>query len=143
MPGIGFMEQSNGIVTMPITVNSATGKTSTGSIEIRALNSKQRFVSAAKVFAGWFLLACLAVAVPILHFLLVPLVLLIGSVHAFFQYRVKSAILRGIGECPECTSKFSIAARVYGDNFDELCDGCHRSLMIKVDSTPAEPQVAA
>lgn len=72
-------------------------------------NTTDRLFRALKVLLLFWLAALIAVFIPIAHFILVPSLLLVGPVMAFYSYRLEKAAKNAQVHCPNCMQQVSIS----------------------------------
>ncbi len=117
-------------IKLPVRVHYGEDKVADGQVLLKIFSRGERVRRSLVVFSIWFVVALMAIAVPLLHFVLVPLFVFVGLVHASFRWGVISGILSGSGTCPACGAGFVIAAKPDRWPFGELCDGCSRQLVV-------------
>jgi hypothetical protein len=111
-------------------VTSTSGKIGNATVSVHSYSRMERSLRGIGIFVVWFLIAAVSILIPILHFILVPLFLLIGVAHAFSRAATVSIVKEGSGTCPECGAPFTIVSRALRWPFSEVCDGCSRQLQI-------------
>ena len=111
---------------------SSDGKRGIAIIEILKLNKFQRILRS--VWRGILLLtlSALSIAIPMLHFILVPIGLLITLVVSYSAFQVKEILVSGSGQCPSCNNNITIHQRNYKLPFSDVCEHCGRQLTIKL-----------
>jgi hypothetical protein len=97
----------------------------------RPLDHSERFARAGRIFAVFFGIALLTVFVPVLHFILPPLLLLTGSVLAAGEYSGKGEVLGGEITCPNCGKKMTLPRETEEWPRTRRCDGCSFTLKIE------------
>ena len=106
------------------------GVTSTGSVTIRQWSGREKRQRAIKALAISWALGILAIAIPMLHFVLCPLLFIGGPIAARFAYLQKGHITGGETKCPGCGKTSAIhPANLQFPVFD-TCDQCKTSLRI-------------
>lgn len=88
--------------TRAIVISNGNGGKAAGVLHVRRFSAGDRVRRALAVLGLMWLLAVLAVAIPIAHFVLVPLLLLAGPAAAWMRYRVTEQNERVTGDCPSC-----------------------------------------
>ncbi|RME89985.1 MAG: hypothetical protein D6767_07590 [Candidatus Hydrogenedentota bacterium] len=83
-------------------------KTSTGKLIAEEIPESVRKKSALKIGGLLFLLALAAVFIPILHFVLVPGLMISSFVGAYMQYKKAEKILQAEIACPNCSSPLEV-----------------------------------
>jgi len=97
----------------------------------RDLLKNERMKRSLKIFGGFFLVACFTVFVPILHFILPPLLIISGSVLAIGEYGNTGEILKGEIPCPNCKKVNELQRE--GEEWPRTfrCQGCSFTLTIE------------
>ncbi len=104
-------------------------------IFIKSWTPTQLKFRAIKSLCTWWGLALLSILIPIAHFFLVPMFLLLGLVFPFITYGKSSVILGGLGTCPYCDKPFEIAQAPNRWPMNDICSDCSRHVKIeKIDS---------
>lgn len=102
--------------------------TTHGFVMRRDLEHGERLKRAGKIMGIAFLVAFLTVFIPILHFILPPLSLLIGAVLATGEYLGKGDVMSGEIECPNCKKKIEFARDTEEWPRVQRCPGCSFTL---------------
>lgn len=92
----------------------------------------QRAQRAAKALGLCWGAAIVAVFLPLLHFVLVPALLIAGPVAALVRYREQRSVLGFDGACPACGA--ALVERRALPSHDEVairCDACGRGLVLR------------
>lgn len=76
-------------------------------------------------------IAVFCVFVPVLHFILVPLFLLIGVLSFTKQYKYKYQLTEARPLCPHCRNSFIIKNIYFSDGQKINCDLCQTQLVIE------------
>jgi hypothetical protein len=100
-------------------------------VERRDLTQGERMARAGKIFGACFLVACLTVFIPILHFILPPLFLIIGGVLAFGEYAGTGEMLRGQITCPNCKKVMDLPHETEEWPRHQRCTACSFSLTVE------------
>lgn len=108
----------------------ADDKVADGSLTLQDLSVAKRFRRAA--FRGGLVLiaSIFCILIPLLHFIVVPLGLLLSFIIFSNVYRTDKVILHGDGKCPACGADFRILARKFSENFSDVCEKCQRQVKI-------------
>lgn len=106
-------------------------KVSKGEAVVRQWTPKERMMRSLKAFAIWFAIAALSIAIPILHFILVPLFLIVSFVMAAVVYAHASMVLGGAGTCPYCGAELEIVKKPDSWPLDDVCAKCSRHVAIE------------
>lgn len=84
-----------------------------------------------KAWGFWWLLAAVSIFIPLLHFVLVPLFLLIGLVAPLLVSVQKTVVLGGQGTCPFCSETFEIIKCSDRWPLHDVCGACRRHVTIE------------
>jgi len=76
-------------------------------------------------------LGLVAIFIPLLHFVLVPLLIIAGPFAFYWVAGQEQIILGGKGECPECQREFEIARSPVKWPLSDLCNHCRSQLNIE------------
>jgi len=102
-------------------------------LEVRHWDPSQRFMRAFQGLGMCWLAAVLAVLLPVLHWVLVPSLLIGGPVFAFMRYRERMTVLAARGPCPACGVEMSFALGQASRRRMMLrCDHCGRGITLEV-----------
>lgn len=112
-------------------------------VTIRKRDRGQRLAGVAKVWAISWLAAIAAVFLPVLHFVLVPALLIGGPLYALSLGREHSTLLHVEGACPACGAAVVDAQqRRAAERVSLRCDGCGRAIEVLIEpgmlAPPAE-----
>ena len=92
-----------------------------------------RMRRAARAWAGCWGAAVVAVFLPVLHFILVPSLLLGGPLYAMVMMRERVTVLGADGACPACGAEQHPRMKTgASDRMEFRCDSCRRALVIKL-----------
>lgn len=107
------------------------GKETRGQVYVRTFPPRERIFRALKFLGlGWGA-AVVAVFIPILHFILVPLFLIAGPAIAFWAYGQTSVVLGGQGTCPHCGASLPLERSADRWPLDDLCSRCRNRVKIE------------
>ena len=116
---------------MSVKILSDAGKESKGEVFVQAFPPRERLFRALKFLGlGWGA-AVVAVFIPLLHFVLVPLFLILGPVAAVWAYGQASVVLGGLGLCPNCGASLPIERGPDRWPLDDLCTQCRERVKIE------------
>ncbi len=118
-------------VTISVKITSFREKVSQGEVEQKIWDKRERTMRGLKALGVSWGLAVFAVVIPILHFVLVPLLLVIGPFAFYYVAGQKEIILGGKGLCPECEREFEIVRSTAKWPLSDLCNHCHAQLKIE------------
>ena len=102
--------------------------TTHGFVMRRDLQRSERLKRAGKIMGVAFLVAFMTIFIPILHFILPPLSLIIGGVLAGGEYMGTGDVLSGEIECPNCKKKIEFARDTEDWPRIQRCPGCSFTL---------------
>ena len=110
---------------IPVILKADT-KCARGEVFLQTWDAPSRTRRALKWLAMLWGFGAFCIIFPIIHFILPPLLLLLGPVVALQIFRQESAILGGVGSCPGCGERFEIVRSNYLKPKDEwpLTDSC-------------------
>ena len=108
------------------------GRSAEGTWSVSRLTHPERLRRALKAWGWTWLGAVGAVLIPILHFVLVPMLLIAGPVVAYFIYGQDALILDGSSVCPQCSAPFKISSGRYQSSVKDVCGSCRHSVTIRV-----------
>ena len=111
-------------------LKSRSGKISEGQVSITTWTKGERPKRALKFGGLTWLAAVVCVVLPIVHFLLVPLLLLAGPIVGVWNYRRESIVDGGDGICPYCGEKVTIGRGPDKWPIDELCTKCQNNFSV-------------
>lgn len=121
--------------TAQIELRSLDGKESFGQLGIRVLSQHERLVSAGKRLLIFWAIAVAFVPVPAIHFVAVPVFLILGPIMAILAYRVDRRFVTdaSIG-CPVCHKSVPLAGLRVQAGFKDRCPNCLNDLFVQVKS---------
>lgn len=106
-------------------------KKATGRVELREISSSERSVEAAKALAiGWGL-AIFCILIPVLHFVLVPLFLILGIFWALKKWKTVQEVVTGGFACPACGKETSLEKSSARFPREERCSSCFVTVELK------------
>lgn len=111
------------------------GKTTFGQVERRDLPANERAMRSLKVLGILWVVAFITIFVPVLHFVLVPLFLLLGIVFATTTWMEKSWIVKGSIPCPNCNKSIEFKEESESWPSKQRCPSCSFMLTIS-DNAP-------
>jgi hypothetical protein len=101
-----------------------------GEIRVQFWTNRERTLRAIKLGGLCWCAALISVIIPLLHFVLVPSLLLAGPILAFIVLGQRSVVLGGEGICPNCQAFLPIARTAYQFPISDICAKCYSSLKI-------------
>lgn len=105
-----------------------------------AWSAAERMARAAKALGLTWAAAAAAVFLPVLHFVLVPTLVLAGPVAALVRYRERRSLRGFDGVCPACGAALrERRALPVREETAIRCDGCGRGLTLRRISAARSP----
>lgn len=101
----------------------------------RDLSSSERLIRGLKLSGIFLLCAAIAVFIPILHFVLVPLLLLLSLVMGVAVWLTRGEILSGEAACPNCGVINNLNKQSEDWPRTQRCTGCSMLLTFEI-TTP-------
>lgn len=120
------------IRNMNVQVTGKNQKTTSGEVYLQEWDKSARMKRALKVGLGSIVLAGFAVFIPIVHFILVPALLLGGPIAAYYIYRLEQMVKGGKSTCPECGKPFEIAQGLAKWPLSDICGSCRSPVTINL-----------
>src|SRR4051794_26708744 len=114
-----------------VAVQSDSGKTSRGEVRLKTWDRKEGTRRALRFWLYCWILSLLSVALPVLHFLLVPGFFIAGPFGAWIVSTQGSSILGGETTCPDCGTFLPISAGPDTWPLRDLCAGCQNRMKIE------------
>jgi hypothetical protein len=121
---------------LPVRVTTSGGKHAAGEVYVQAWDAPARTKRALKWLAILWALAAFSAIFPLVHFVLVPGLLLAGPVAAFLILQQESVVLGGHGKCPACGSPLEIVRGNYFKPMDrwplnDTCANCREDVLVE------------
>ncbi|HTR97909.1 MAG TPA: hypothetical protein VMH61_08410 [Candidatus Acidoferrales bacterium] len=108
------------------------------SVRVESRDRRARLVRAARTLGACWGLAVVAIFLPVLHFVLVPLLLVLGPALGWSRLNEAHSLLRASGSCPGCGGALELKL---GQRWRERtmlrCPACGRGIELRL---PAEPE---
>lgn len=119
---------------------SGNNKESQGTLDIERLSRAARIKKA--IFLGilGLVITTVLVAIPLLHFILVPLGLLATAIMVGGALNAKEKITGGDAQCPYCGFSFHFVKRKMQFPFLERCPECSRESTVTPLHQASEPR---
>ena len=122
---------SNSTQTLQVRVLGQNDRQSLGEVTFQAWDQKTRLKRALKSLMTGFGFMLVAVFIPGVHFILVPLLLLGSPIFSYFVYNQESAILGGSSLCPACGKEFKIVKSKNIWPLKDVCAFCQENVTIE------------
>jgi hypothetical protein len=99
-------------------------------VVVKSLTLRDRLVRSSMVLGGGFLVAAIALPIPIVHLVLVPMGLLLGLAFGVTRLRHREIFSLAEGDCPCCGThqRLGLAGRVFRLPRRVFCRNCQREL---------------
>ncbi|HET7224531.1 MAG TPA: hypothetical protein VFK69_02365 [Candidatus Eisenbacteria bacterium] len=105
---------------------------------LRIRNHRERLVRGALGLAGCWGLAVVAVFLPMLHFVLVPGLLIAGVALGWHRLHEHATVAGASGRCPACGAEVDTTLdESLGDAIALRCERCRREIHLRVNDEPA------
>lgn len=101
-----------------------------GQVFLVRWTDRDRAKRAVKILLGFWGAAVFSILIPMLHFVLVPGLLVLGPAAAYWVFQIKESIEGGSGTCPKCSSTFQVEKSPAKWPLNDLCSGCHSNVKI-------------
>jgi hypothetical protein len=103
-------------------------------VTLRRRGRRDRLAAVARTWAICWLAAVVAVFLPVLHFVLVPALLLGGPLYALSLRNEHTTLMSAGGACPACGAEVRhTQMRRASPSVALRCDGCGRALELAID----------
>lgn len=103
---------------------------STGNVSIITWSKKERTRRATKMLGICLGVGLFCVILPLIHFVLVPGMIIAGIVLFLRLLKQETLVLGGSGTCPECKATFKISRGKDLFPMAEVCESCRANLSI-------------
>lgn len=117
-------------ITTQVVLTSPSGKQQDATVTIAEWTPQERLRRGLKFFGICWGAAILTIFIPILHFILVPLLLLAGPVAGYHFYQQERMMLGGQAICPQCGAPLQIEKGPAKWPAEELCTVCRTALQV-------------
>jgi hypothetical protein len=96
------------------------------------LSVPKRLTTALKSLLICLAIAVLCVFIPVLHFVLVPLAVLVGLVIFYLQMTPAVCLVNGTITCPNCEKQFAVGTGPFRWPKHEVCPHCKTEMNLEV-----------
>ena len=103
-----------------------------GSLTQVTWDKVERTRNAFRTLGLWLVFTFIAIFIPILHWVLVPGLLITSFVLALDKMNEVSRNEGGTGECPKCHQTFTVQTSNWTGRTTENCDHCHEDLELTI-----------
>ncbi len=111
-------------------VESSSGKELNLEVQIEPLSLQQRIILGATRFATVVVCAALAILLPVIHFFLVPLLLLLAPWAGYSSYQKHFKITPFDFKCPDCQDTLKVDKKYVNVPIEVSCQNCGSRLKI-------------
>jgi hypothetical protein len=116
---------------LPVILSSSDGRRQEGSLRLRIWSPQEKRHRAIRVWCILWGLMIGAVFIPLVHFFLVPALLVGGPVAAWFMSRVPNEVTGGEARCPACGAGFQFARSALRKwPLRDVCGSCHAEVAV-------------
>jgi len=121
-----------------ITLHAQQNKSAAGELYSEYFNKKERWHRALRILAIIWLLAAFSLLIPLVHFVLSPLMFIAGPLLAWQQFRLTQQTLAAEGKCPLCHQpiRIELDARTQMPHWN-VCPKCNKPVQLKLIETAA------
>ena len=108
-------------------------RTGPATVNVRQHRRPDRLRRAARAWAGCWGAAIAAVFLPVLHFVLVPALLVGGPLYAMVMMRERVTVLGADGDCPACgVAQHPRLKAGASERMEFRCESCRRALLLRL-----------
>ena len=105
-----------------------------GMLKVVEWTARERFKNSVKTFGTFFALTCFAVIMPVIHYILVPVLMITTFVMALEKYSQLRFIEGGTGSCPKCGESIELEKSKYKERLTDSCAKCHEDVEVLMNS---------
>ncbi|KYG64763.1 hypothetical protein AZI86_11190 [Bdellovibrio bacteriovorus] len=116
---------------IPIQANVSDDRRSEGYVNVVYFNPAARMKEALKKLALFWGIAIVSVALPVVHFVTVPLFFCLGIFFAYRTYKSEGRVIEGLTRCPHCENEVPIKPAELQWPLTEICQNCARVVRIE------------
>ena len=116
-----------------VTITTTAGETSAAEISAKVLRSDERYLRSVKALAFSWIAAGVSIAIPVMHFVLVPLFLILGPILAFLAFKKTHSLAEAKLLCPHCKTKFTLKPAAVEWPLKDVCPKCRTQLKIEAN----------
>lgn len=110
----------------------APGEEGEAEVEIDAWSMRKRSGKALFTLVICWLLAALAIFIPVAHFLLVPAFFMAGFVGALLSGRREGIVVGSNAKCPQCATALNLEAAPSSLAIYRACHGCNQQIFVEL-----------
>lgn len=109
---------------LPVILTSSSAKVTQGMITVQHRTFSQKVSKAVMFGIGGTIISAVLVAIPLLHFILVPIGLLVTGSLVIKALNQNSFIGGGTVQCPYCSEPIMMVKRAFSFPYYETCGSC-------------------
>lgn len=119
------------VLEMKVSVRLRDGRQVPGVVRVQSWSKTERTRRALKFWVIAWIAAVFCVMLPIVHFVLVPSLLLAGPTGAYIISQQTSVVLGGEATCPQCGVPLPLVRSPDRWPLTDLCSKCQTSVTIE------------
>lgn len=127
------MKQS---IDVTLQIRDSAREPTTAKLEVEHISPGARAGRAALRLIGLWVLAVAAIMIPLLHFVLVPALAILGPVVAYLAFRATVKVLSTSVTCPKCQALSTIESGLTGWPVTLRCSSCSTTFFARPVATP-------
>ena len=116
-----------------VTVETSNAQKNNAEATIQKYSEAEAHKRAVRGVGIFFALAVGSIFLPLVHFVLVPMFLILTPVAFVFLKRTKAKILKIAGTCPACGHAFLITDQPNVWPQESICDKCRKTFKVTQD----------
>lgn len=115
-------------------ITNNQGQTEKIEVEIIHLSARARFVKSLQLFFGFLFLATVSIFIPVMHFVLVPVLVLTAIIVPILNLNKDRAITAQKIPCPKCRAGIAFKPKAFTSEVKNFCTSCHSQVKIVIKS---------
>jgi hypothetical protein len=123
-PGLGI----------PVLMQTFDNKVAHGTIDVRMIGPGLRLLRALRALGWCWLFAAAALLIPVLHWVLVPSLTLLGPILALRAFGFDRQVSGGGGPCPVCQHAVVFPRSPHPESFTAVCRACRSSIDVQPEA---------
>ena len=114
-----------------VRVTGSSGQIAQGEVYVENWDQKARMTRALKALGMCLGGACVAILIPLVHFILVPALLIAAPIVTWKVYQQDAVVLGGLTTCPKCGSRLPIVRGKVSWPLKDVCGKCYENVKIE------------
>ena len=114
-----------------VSLEASGGERGIGEVFVEHFSSQERLGRGIVACVAGLLFSAVTLAIPLLHFVLFPIGVLLTIGIAWSKFEARGNIVGGHGDCPVCGASVTFAKRNLHFPFLERCDSCSRDISVR------------